>query len=211
MLPRYRRAPLRYDDGSPQYTFSDPRSFYRQKYFESCDLLVQELNDRRDVKQIITLESLLMKSANGDSCVQELSDMKESIFSTDVCMDKLENQLRIVVDVIRVELPEVKKVTRIRTICDAMAQHVNKDLLSEVHLLLRLCLTFPITSSTSERSFSALRRLFTYLRSSMSENRLNQCFLLHVHKELTETLNVEEIAREFIATNDERMRYFGKF
>ncbi|KAL5509098.1 hypothetical protein EMCRGX_G004385 [Ephydatia muelleri] len=193
---------------------SDPRSFYRQKYFESCDLLVQELNDRffqRDVKPIITLESLLMKSANGDSCVQELSDMKESIFSTDVCMDKLENQLRIVVDVIRVELPEVKKVTSIRTICDAMAQHVNKDLLSEVHLLLRLYLTFPITSSTSERSFSALRRLFTYLRSSLSENRLNQCFLLHVHKELTETLNVEEIAREFIATNDERMRYFGKF
>ena len=211
MLPRYRRAPLRYDDGSPQYTFSDPRSFYRQKYFESCDLLVQELNDRffqRNVKPITTLESLLMTSANGDSCVQELSDMKESIFSTDVCMDKLENQLRIV-DVIRVELPEVKKVTSIRTICDAMAQHVNKDLLSEVHLLLRLYLT--ITSSTSERSFSALRRLFTYLRSSMSENRLNQCFLLHVHKELTETLNVEEIAREFIATNDERMRYFGKF
>ena len=66
MLPRYRRAPLRYDDGSPQYTFSDPRSFYRQKYFESCDLLVQELNDRRDVKPIITLESLLMKSANGE-------------------------------------------------------------------------------------------------------------------------------------------------
>ena len=86
-------------------------------------------------------------------------------------MDKLENQLRIVVDVIRVELPEVKKVTCIRTICDAMAQHVNKDLLSEVHLLLRLYLTFPITSSTSERSFSALRRLFTYLRSSMSEKR----------------------------------------
>ena len=81
MLPRYRRAPLRYDDGSPH---SDPRSFYRQKYFESCDLLVQELNDRffqRDVKPIITLESLLMKSANGDSCVQELSDMKESIHS----------------------------------------------------------------------------------------------------------------------------------
>ena len=89
--------------------------------------------------------------------------MKESIFSTDVCMDKLENQLRIVVGVIR-ELPEVKKVTSIRTICDVMAQHVNKDLLSEVHLLLRLYLTFPITSSTSERSFSALRRLFTYLR-----------------------------------------------
>ena len=66
VLPRYRRAPRQYDDGSPQYTFSDPRSFYRQKYFESCDLLVQELKDQffqRDVKPIITLESLLLKSA----------------------------------------------------------------------------------------------------------------------------------------------------
>ena len=105
---------------------------------------------------IATLESLLMKSANGDSCLQELSDMKESIFSKDVCVDRLENQLRMLVDVIRVELPEVKKVTSIRTICDAMAQHVNKNLLSEVHLLLRLYLTIPITSSTSERSFPHL-------------------------------------------------------
>ena len=29
------------------------------------------------------------------------------------------------------------------------------------------------------------------------------CFMLHAHKELTETLNVVDIAREFIATNDE--------
>ena len=35
-----------------------------------------------------------------------------------------------------------------------------------------------------------------------SEKRLNQCFLLHVHKELTETLNVVDTVREFIATND---------
>ena len=106
---------------------------------------------------------------------------------------------------IRVELSEVKKVAGIRTICDAVAQHVNKNLLSEVHLLLRLYLTTPITSSTSERSF------YISYRSSMSEKKLNQCFSLHVHKELTETLNVVDIAREFIATNDERIRYFGKF
>ena len=79
-----------------------------------------------------------MKSTNGDSCLQKISDMKESIFSEDVCVDKLENELKMLVDVIRVELPEVKKVTSIRTICDAMPQHVNKDDLSEVHLLLRL-------------------------------------------------------------------------
>ena len=84
MLPRYRRAPLRYDNGSPQYTFTDPRSIYCQKPFESYDLLVQEFNVQRDIKPITTLESLLMKSANGDSSVQELSEMKESINSRTV-------------------------------------------------------------------------------------------------------------------------------
>eukprot|EP00731_Ephydatia_muelleri_P006192 Em0003g440a len=46
VLPRYRKAPQRYDDGAPHVQFSDPRSFYRQKYFEACDLLIQELHDR---------------------------------------------------------------------------------------------------------------------------------------------------------------------
>ena len=54
--------------------------------------------------------------------------MKESIFSLDVCMDKLENSSGC--NSCGTTVPEVKKVTSIRTICDAMAQHVNKDLLS---------------------------------------------------------------------------------
>ena len=149
MLPRYRKAPRRYDDGSHQFAFSDPRSYYRHKHFEACDLSAQELNDpffQRDINQLLPWSRCIMKSANGDSCLQDLSDMKESIFNKDVCVHKLQYQLRMLVDGIRVELPEVKKVTSIRTICDAMAQHVNKNILSEVHLLLRLYLTIPITS-----------------------------------------------------------------
>ena len=46
VLQRYRKAPRRYDDGAPHVQFSDPRSFYRQKNFEACDLLIQELHDR---------------------------------------------------------------------------------------------------------------------------------------------------------------------
>ena len=114
----------------------------------------------------------------------------------------------MLVDVIRVELPDVKRVS---TICTAMEAHRNRDLLSEVHKLLRLFLTIPVTSSTSERSFSAMRRIFTYLRSSMTESRFNNCFILHVHKELTERINLEDVAKEFISRNDERVRYFGVF
>ena len=100
----------------------------------------------------------------------------QSIFSNDVCVDRLENQLRMLGDVICVELPKVKKVNS-RTICDAIAQHGNKNILSEVICYFDcISCTIPITSSISE-SFTTLRRLFTYLRSSMSEKRLNQRFL----------------------------------
>ena len=91
------------------------------------------------------------------------------------------------------------------------SQNVYMSMLSEVHNLLRLYLTVPITSATSERTFSALRRILTYLRSSMSEQRLNNCMLLHIHKDLTDACDIEQIARDFISVNSERRKYFGKF
>ena len=84
-------------------------------------------------------------------------------------------------------------------------------MLSEVHKLLRLYLTVPITSSTSERAFSTLRRLLTYLRAIMTEQRHNNCMLLHVHKDLTDDLDLFEIAKDFIIGREERNRYFGNF
>ena len=157
------------------------------------------------------MESILLKSACGEECNSELKSFSESVFQADFSIPQLEKQLAILVDVIRVELPDVKRVTNIRTICTAMEAHRNRSMLSEVHKLLRLFLTIPVTSSTSERSFSAMRRLYTYLRSSMTESRFNNCFILHVHKELAERINLEDVAKEFISRNDERVRYFGVF
>ena len=45
----------------------------------------------------------------------------------------------------------------------------------------------------------------------MSEKRLNNCVLLHVHKELLDELDLVEIAKEFTLANDERTKYFGSF
>ena len=54
----------------------------------------------------------------------------------------------------------MKKVTSVRTICEAMnSQSIFKSMLPEVHKLLKLYLTIPVTSATSERTFSALRRV----------------------------------------------------
>ena len=128
----------------------------------------------------------------------ERNYIESSVFQSDFDFDRLRNQLAILV-VVHESLPSVKEVTSIRTICEAMKVHVNKKLLTEIHKLLRLYLTIPITSCTSERSFSALRRLFNYLRATMSDKRLNNC------------LTFQKIAKEFVSPKDERKKYFGNF
>ena len=66
----------------------------------------------------------------------------------------------------------------------------------------------PIKSATSERSFSALRRVITYLRSTMTEQWLNQCLLSHMHKHITDSLDLKSIAKEFIASSKELRVHF---
>lgn len=51
-------------------------------------------------------------------------------------------------------------------------------LIIEVFKLLRIVLTIPVSNSTCERSFSVLRRLKTYLRSSMLAKKLNHISVL---------------------------------
>ena len=66
--------------------------------------------------------------------------------------------------------PKYVRLQNIRTMCEAFNKTpVTKTLLGEVHKLLRMYWTLPVASATSERTFSAPRRLKNYLRSTMIE------------------------------------------
>jgi len=55
-----------------------------------------------------------------------------------------------------------------------------------------------------------LIRIKTYLRTTMSQKRLNWLMILHVHKERTDNLSIERIVNLFVARKEERLRIFGK-
>ena len=69
----------------------------------------------------------------------------------------------------------------------------------------------PATNATSECSFSALRRVKTYLRSTMMQERLNHLLVLHMHKERTDGVDLKDIGEKFVAGSEQRLRNFGKF
>lgn len=82
---------------------------------------------------------------------------------------------------------------------------------SEVVTLVKLILVMPATNATSERTFSALRRVKTYLRTTMTQERLNHLMLLHVHKDKTDKLDITSVGNEFVSGSEHRMSVFGKF
>ena len=72
-------------------------------------------------------------------------------------------------------------------------------------------LVMPATNVVSERSFSALKRVKTYLRSTTGEGRLNHLMLLQVHKELADGIDMLEVANLLVGDNQRRKQMFGKF
>ena len=66
----------------------------------------------------------------------------------------------------------------------------HKALYSQVIILVKLILVMPATNAVSERSFSALRRIKTFLWATMHQQRLNSIMILNVHQDKTDSLNV---------------------
>ena len=56
-----------------------------------------------------------------------------------------------------------------------------KEFFSEVCTVTRLILVMPATNAVSERSFSTMRCLKTYLRNTMFQSRLNHMMLAVEH------------------------------
>ena len=95
------------------------------------------------MQPVLSMESLLLKSANGEKHSVELEQFTASVFKDDLSIEKLDRELAILVDEFNVDLPHVERVTSIHTICEEMRAHANRQMLSEVHKLLRLYLTIP--------------------------------------------------------------------
>ena len=66
-----------------------------------------------------------------------------------------------------------------------------------VATLYRIFLTVPISSAQAERTFSRLKLIKTYLRSTMSETRLSHLATLYIEREVTATITFDNAIETF--------------
>ena len=217
VLPRKRKIPRRINDGADPHQHETTEDLHRQHYFQALDEVVNELTrrfDQRDIKVVAEIEKLLLSAARGDQEIV-VPDAVQETYRSDISMEPLIMQLKLIPNLIQrhkhLTGVTIKKVTNIRTLCDIMNSNpAGKSMCPELHALLKLYMTIPVTTSTAERTFSTMRRIKTYLRSTMTQERLNHSFMLNAHKPRVAELDLKHIAKLFISANDRRCAYFGK-
>ena len=69
-------------------------------------------------------------------------------------------------------------------------------------------LTIPSVSIVStERSFSKLKIIKTYLRSTMSQQRLNKLTLLSIEKEMLNEINYDNLINNFTSQKAQKINF----
>jgi hypothetical protein len=62
-----------------------------------------------------------------------------------------------------------------------------------VDRLLRLVLTLPVSTATTEKWFSAMKLAKTRLRCTMGDGLLRDCLVIYIEKELVASISTDDI------------------
>ena len=146
------------------------------------------------------VEQLLLKGCKGEHCDEEFAFVSEH-HSHDIDQANLNTQWQV----LATNFPGVKDASlgSVLKYFQTMS-NAGRILYSEVISLVKLILVMPASNATSERSFIAVRRLKMYLRCTMSQRRLNNLMVQHVHSDRIDKMNLLEIGNGFLSANDQR-------
>lgn len=219
-LPRIRKPPQRFADTMrAPVVYQNVFDMYQEQYFNVIDkvLIGLDLRFQQSVFPLLCkVEKFILAVANGTQEENDNSNIQNiaEFLTDDIDIPRLQREINMIPDYFSVINLEnnfgIKKITKIQTICDLLnVQSTGKSMFCEYTTLIRLYLTVPVTTATAERSFSAMNRVKTYLRSSMTQQRLNHVIIPHIHKERLDELDLNSICSTFISKNQSRKCFFG--
>ena len=200
---RQRQLPRRFDDimimesTGARETVETSESYKISLYFPILDAIISELRNRFDNKNLDLMRA-----------IQCCNPSSSQFLEVDCLLPLIESYSCLNKDHVTMECTLAK-----RTLQNKEMESIN-DVLQEVYLLkeafptlvklLQIALTIAVSTAQCERSFSALKRIKTFLRSTMSEQRLTDLALLSIEKELSQTLSLDDVIDRFAAADTNR-------
>lgn len=193
---RKRKMPKKLNASLTAYFPDKPPDKYRRIYFAVIDQITTSLNERFDSETYKILGKL------EDFAIQlcEFQEIECHLYKNNECdfdTDRLILHRSMFFSII-----EERQLTMNRDLTSiSIFLNQNTDIrefYSEYSKFIRLLLTYPQTVCVAERSFSALKRLKNYLKSSMTQKKTNDTAILYVHRDIAMELDIDSVVDEFI-------------
>jgi len=93
---------------------------------------------------------------------------------------------------------------------DILQYLLSNDLINifpNLSISLRILLTMPVTVATGERSFSKLKIIKNYLRSTMKQERLTNLSIISIEREISKNLDITDIVNEFSIKKSRKVQF----
>ena len=204
VLPRQRKIPVRHDEFQSSAHFStNVTDHYRAIYYECLDILVNVIEQRfnqSDYQIYLQMQEILLKAAQGHHhCYDDDVNMLAKNYSDDIDIVALREQLRLLTGLAERHGYEGNNINILDFIKFMQSlDRADREFISQVITLVVLVLLAPATNAVSERSFSGLKRLKTYMRSTMSDDRLLYLMMLHIHRDKCDEISVLDVSNKFV-------------
>jgi len=107
--------------------------------------------------------------------------------------DSLKHELKVA----KAYLVDECKISKNASIAEVLSLLGDDKMLPQTVKLLTIAATLPVSNASCERSFSALKRIKTYLRNTMGQERLSSLSILCVESRLADKLDNDKVIDVF--------------
>ncbi|XP_071704499.1 uncharacterized protein [Rutidosis leptorrhynchoides] len=177
--------------------------YYRVDLFIcTVDKQLQELDSRfnEQAMELLTLGSLLLPTKDMELFdIDKICLLVEKYYPTDFTEQEI-NMLRYHLELFRIELienPKFKDVSTIAQLCTSLAETNKCEPYYLIDRLIRLILTLPVSTATTERGFSAMKIFKNRLRNKMSDDFLASNLVVYIEKDIAQRFDSASVISDF--------------
>lgn len=204
---RVRKMPRRFDCSAVDESVGhrsevDTQTAFRQHiYYPVIDCIISELARRFSDHSLTVMIG-----------IQALTPKHKSFLNYD-CIESFAHLYKSDIEDLGHEIPQVGRLLQRSGTCTTnMSTTVDlacflepyKLAFHELYRLLNIAIVLPVTSAACERSFSTLKLIKTYLRSTMSDVRLSSLAMLSIESVRAESINMDAFVDEFDSRHNNR-------
>ncbi|XP_024039248.1 uncharacterized protein LOC112097887 [Citrus clementina] len=166
------------------------------------DFQLMELNNRftEQTLELLTLSSALnLIDAFKSFKIEDIYSLAERFYPED--FTKIELQvLRRQLECFEIDihsLQEFQNITFLSELCRRLVETRKSQIYFLLGRLIRLVLTLPVSTATTERAFSAMKLIKTTHRNKMENEFLSDCMVIYIEREIADNIDSDAIVDEF--------------